>query len=96
MIIAISDEENNKNSELGKILFRTYDRLFLFNLFFEYFRQKPILGYGGNTLDQIILRPSFGQEIKKLTNVCYLIGRSKQDGKEQKNIHGFFQERSCA
>lgn len=43
-----------------------------------------------------ILRPSFGQEIKKLTNVCYLIGRSKQDGKEQKNIHGFFQERSCA
>jgi len=45
---------------------------------------------------QIVLRRSFGQEIIKLTNVCYLTRRSKQDRKEQENIHGFFQERSSA
>lgn len=43
---------------------------------------------------QIVLRRSFGQEIIKLRNICYLIRRSKQDGKE--NIHRFFQERSSA
>lgn len=59
IIIAIPSEINNRNSELEKILLRTYDRIFLFNLFFEYFSQNPIFGYGGNTLDQISLNDNY-------------------------------------
>ena len=57
-------------------------------------KHKPVIVV--ENYEHIILRPSFGQEIKNLTNVCYLINRSKQDGKEQEDIHGFFQERSSA